>query len=126
MQTALPAILALTLPAERTAIGSVAGGLPGVLDPINRINVLTPLAIIFLTSAANCFYLGPVTTKTMRERKHQETRDGKQSYDPGPHSKEMERLNRRFGVLHGMSASLNVVGGLATMWYGFYLGGRLL
>lgn len=62
----------------------------------------------------------------MRERKHQETRDGKRSYDEGPHSKEMQVLNRRFMVLHGWSSGVNLVGLCATVAYGFYLGGRLM
>ena len=70
---------------------------------------------------SNLLIIGPATTKIMRERKHQgmtnqsvelegectnihiETRDGKKSYDSPPHSKEMTRLNRQFGRVHGVS-----------------------
>lgn len=61
----------------------------------------------------------------MKERKHQETRDGKKSYDKGPQSTEMERLNRRFATLHGMSSLLNLGTIVACVWYGFVLGEAL-
>ncbi|KAL2419681.1 hypothetical protein ABEF95_003988 [Exophiala dermatitidis] len=125
LQTALPAILALTFPAERTAIGMTASSVSGVLEPQNRLHVLTPLVTIFLTGLANAAYVGPETTKCMRERKHQETRDGKKSYDPPPHSTEMQKLNEKFGRLHGISTLLNLVGWTATVWYGFYLADRI-
>lgn len=117
--------MALTLPAERTAISTIPGSLNGVLDSENRISVLLPLALNFVCAAANLLYLGPQTTKVMRERKHQETRDGKKSHDAGPHSPEMERLNKRFFNLHGASSLVNLIGLVGTVWYGFYLGARL-
>lgn len=126
MQTALPVILALTFPAERTAIGTTASSIQGVLEPEHRLHVLTPLALIFFTSLANLVWVGPLTTKVMKERKHQETRDGKKSYDPPPHSSEMQTMNQRFAKLHGISSLLNMAGCIATLWYGFYLGERLL
>jgi hypothetical protein len=58
----------------------------------------------------------------MRLRKHQETRDRKKSWDEGPHSKEMVELNRRFGILHGVSSLVNMVGLGAMVWYGAVLG----
>ena len=54
-----------------------------------------------------------------------ETRDGKKSYDKGPHSAEMQRLNREFGKMHGISSLFNLVAWLATMWYGVTLAERL-
>ncbi|ETN36393.1 uncharacterized protein HMPREF1541_08670 [Cyphellophora europaea CBS 101466] len=126
LQTALPLLLALTLPTERTAIGTTPSSLPGVLHPSNRTPVLLPLTLNLLCAATNLLYLGPQTTSVMRERKHQETRDGKKSYDAGPHSAEMERLNRKFSWLHGASTVVNLVGIAATVWYGFYLGQRMM
>jgi hypothetical protein len=125
MQTALPILLALTFPAERTAIGTGPSSIAGVLDVSNRLHVLTPILIMFLTGLANTVYLGPATTKCMRERKHQETRDGKKSYDSAPHSQEMQALNKKFSQLHGASSLVNMLGCIATIWYGFYLGDRL-
>ena len=54
-----------------------------------------------------------------------ETRDGKKSYDAGPHSKEMKILNQKFGRMHGISSLLNMAGSLATVWYGMVLAERL-
>jgi len=54
-----------------------------------------------------------------------ETRDGKKSYDPAPHSQAMQKLNRQFGRLHGMSSLLNMAGCLATVYYGFTLAERI-
>ncbi|OJJ51345.1 hypothetical protein ASPZODRAFT_127411 [Penicilliopsis zonata CBS 506.65] len=63
--------------------------------------------------------------QAMRERKHQETRDGKKSYDPPPHSPEMTRLNKRFGRVHGISSVLNMLSLAATLYYGVVLSKRL-
>lgn len=54
-----------------------------------------------------------------------ETRDGKKSYDAPPHSQEMQRLNKTFGRLHGISASLNLIALAATVYYGVVLSERL-
>lgn len=126
MQTALPALLALTFPAERTAIGTTASSLSGVLEEGHRIHVFTPLFTTFLCGVANMVVIGPATTKCMKDRKHQETRDGKKSYDAGPQSETMQELNKRFAYLHGASSLVNMVGCIATVWYGFYLGERML
>lgn len=77
---------------------------------------------MFVTALANLVYIGPQTTKVMGLRKHQETRDGKKSWDEGPHSREMEKLNRQFGILHGVSSLVNMVGLGAMVWYGAVLG----
>jgi len=126
MQTALPVVLALTYPSERTAIGRSASSFSGVLEPANRWHVLTPISIIFVAGLLNAAWIGPKTTKTMRERKHQETKDGKKSYDAGPHSPEMRALNKKFGQLHGASTLVNLAGVIATLWYGFSLADRLI
>lgn len=47
-----------------------------------------------------------------------ETRDGKKSYDAGPHSSEMQKLNKRFGMMHGVSSLVNMAALLATVVYG--------
>lgn len=141
MQSALPVILALTYPGERTTIGSRPSSLSGVLEQQNRLHVLTPLLTMLVTGLANLMVVGPATTQIMKERKHQgnlvpirflawltiisETRDGKKSYDAGPHSKEMQILNQRFGRMHGISSLLNMAGSLATVWYGIVLAERL-
>jgi Domain of unknown function (DUF4149) len=126
MQSALPVIMALTFPAARTAIGTTASGVAGVVDRSNRLHVLTPLAIIFSAGVANKLFIEPATTKTMRQRKSQEVKDGKKSYDPPPHSEAMQVLNKKFMQLHGASSLVNVFGCIATLWYGFYLADRIV
>ena len=54
-----------------------------------------------------------------------ETRDGKKSYDSPPHSKEMIKMNKAFGRMHGASSLLNLFGLLATIWYGVTLSERI-
>jgi hypothetical protein len=125
MQAALPIIMALTYPAERTTIGTIPSGFAGVLHAQNRLHVLTPLAIVFVTAVVNRLYIQPATVKCMRERKHQETRDGKKSYDPAPHSEAMRALNKKFGILHGASSGVNVLACIASVWYGFTLADRM-
>jgi len=65
-----------------------------------------------------------MTTRTMRERKHQETRDGKRYDDKAAgQSGEMRRLNRRFGWLHGVSTVVNMVELGCLVGYGFTVAG---
>ncbi|KAK3692530.1 hypothetical protein B0T22DRAFT_16221 [Podospora appendiculata] len=123
MQTALPAVLALTYPASRW--GGGLSGIAGVLEPVNRWSVLVPIATIFATGLANLVVVGPATTECMDERKVQERKDGKKSYDSPPHSQEMTALNKKFSILHGASSLLNVASFVATVAYGFTLASRL-
>ena len=71
MQTAIPVVLALTYPGSRSVLGGSPSGIAGVLDAPNRWTALAPLATIFLTGLANMAFVGPATTKTMRDRKTQ-------------------------------------------------------
>ena len=97
----------------------------GVLEEQNRWTVAVPIGVMFCCNVANLLVLGPTTTRIMKQRKHQETRDGKKSYEEGPKSKEMERLNARFGMWHGGSALVNLLGLAVGVWYGFLLAERL-
>lgn len=110
LQTAAPVALFLTYP--RSLLH------PASTDKPN----LYLIGTMFATALLNLVYVGPQTTEVMRLRKHQETRDGKKSWDEGPHSEEMRELNRRFGVLHGVSSLVNLVGLGAMVWYGAVLG----
>ncbi|EHK96412.1 putative Uncharacterized mitochondrial outer membrane protein [Glarea lozoyensis 74030] len=67
MQTALPAVLALTYPGSLGGSSSISG----VLEKSNKWGVLVPLATMFVTGLANVAYIGPETTRIMRERKVQ-------------------------------------------------------
>lgn len=52
-------------------------------------------------------------------------RDGKEWYAEGPHSDEMKALNKKFGIIHGVSSLLNLGTIIATVAYGFTLGARI-
>jgi hypothetical protein len=54
-----------------------------------------------------------------------ESKDGKKCFDPPPHSKEMQKLNKAFGSMHGASSLLNMAALIATVWYGVVLAERL-
>jgi len=97
----------------------------GVLDESNRYAILVPLLTMNACGLLNWTIIGPLTSSTMAERKKQESRDGKKYYDSGTKSKEMQRLNRRFGMLHGISSLINLIEILITVWYGFVLAARL-
>lgn len=71
IQTALPVVLALTWPGERSVAGHVNSGFKGLLAEENKWTALTPIALMFVTNLANLVWLGPATTKVMKERKHQ-------------------------------------------------------
>lgn len=126
IQTVIPLILAITYPLPSQTPGSSTSSLTSVLfDPFIRNTVLIPLVTMFVCGLANWSVIGPMTTKVMQERKHQETRDGKKYFDAGPHSEEMKKLNSRFGALHGISSLVNVMAILASVRYGWVLGNSL-
>lgn len=77
-QTALPIVLALTWPGEKVAaVGGTAmrqnAGPSGLMEGDNMWMALVPIAVMCGTSLVNLVFLGPATTKVMRERKHQGT-----------------------------------------------------
>ncbi|KAI9929276.1 hypothetical protein ASPWEDRAFT_168884 [Aspergillus wentii DTO 134E9] len=119
LQSALPVVVALT-----ASKGADAIGVSGLLAPESR-GTLVPMATVLVTGLINQFILRPRTINVMRERKHQETCDGKKSYDPAPHSKEMMALNKRFGRIHGASSLLNMVSLAVTIYYGAVLSKRI-
>jgi hypothetical protein len=55
----------------------------------------------------------------MKQRKHQETRDGKKYDAEGEKSAEMKRLNSSFSALHGASSLVNLVDIILLVWYAF-------
>lgn len=75
-QSALPILLALTWPGDRIASGGSAvvrkeAGFWGVLSESNLLDAGLPVAVMFVTSFVNLVALGPMTTRVMKERKHQ-------------------------------------------------------
>ncbi|KAK7183269.1 hypothetical protein DPSP01_011788 [Paraphaeosphaeria sporulosa] len=114
LQTVTPALMALTYPGGPSALWTYKASGDGLAFWLT--------STMFTTALVNLLYVGPETTRIMKVRKHQETKDGKKSYDKGPHSKEMEALNRQFGILHGVSSLVNLIGFLGMCWYGVLLG----
>ncbi|KAL8727957.1 MAG: hypothetical protein Q9166_005722 [cf. Caloplaca sp. 2 TL-2023] len=130
LQSALPLLLALTYPgSSNTSLhhGSVSqkSGIGGFLAEENRWSVMGPIVTIFAVNVVNLVWAGPKTNEIMRLRKHQETKDGKKAYDAPPHSKEMQKLNKSFSRMHGVSASLNLAALAMTVWYGVVLAERI-
>ncbi|CAL8576308.1 hypothetical protein XPA_002196 [Xanthoria parietina] len=130
--------------------GSTApSGYTGVLASENRWSVAAPMAAILAANLLNLVWAGPRTNEIMRLRKHQgiypaqiffpptlsacrngvdwkiETRDGKKAYEAPPHSKAMQKLNKDFSRMHGMSASLNLTALAMTVFYGVVLSERI-
>jgi len=94
-------------------------------DQILATDAAIPMLVTFATAAVNLVAVGPATAKIMHERKAQESKEGKKYYDEGEKSPEMKKLNKRFGIMHGVSSLLNLVGFVATAAYGFALGQKL-
>lgn len=122
MQSILPVILVVTYP---SAAPSMLARARTVFALENRASVLLPLALTFAGGIANAVFIGPIVTRIMHERKRQESKDGRKSYDPPPHSAEMQQLNKKFGMWHGVSSLVNLIAVLATIVYGGTLGNRL-
>lgn len=110
-----------TYPSGASSVIPYLSSSPKIQTSTDRLSAWL-IGTMFFTALVNWVYVGPQTTKVMGLRKHQETRDGKKSYDAGPHSREMQELNKRFGVLHGVSSLVNLVGLGAMIWYGGLLG----
>lgn len=117
--------MAFTYKSTDVTSPSVTHGLNALLNAPSQtpLYTLTGMALCGLT---NWLIIGPLTTSTMKTRKHQETKDGKKYYDAGPKSKEMEALNSKFSILHGISSTINMVELGVMLWYGSVLGNRLV
>ncbi|KAI8936644.1 hypothetical protein NX059_007043 [Plenodomus lindquistii] len=121
LQTLTPVAMLLTYPSGPSTLLPFLTSAPKT-QTATDVRAAWLIGTMFITALANLVYIGPETTRIMGIRKHQETRDGKKSYDAGPHSKEMEGLNRQFSILHGVSSLVNMVGLGAMIWYAGLLG----
>ncbi|PVH96769.1 hypothetical protein DM02DRAFT_616990 [Periconia macrospinosa] len=117
LQTVTPALMILTYPSFTSRLSPTSSSSKDTL-------AFYLIATMLVSGVVNMVYVGPKTTEIMKLRKHQETKDGRKSYDKGPepHSAEMQRLNKAFGMLHGISSLVNLVGFLSMCWYGVLLG----
>jgi len=99
---------------------------PDVIEYIARPNVadvaqVYALATVWLSQASNYFIIGPMTSKTMFQRQKLEKEEGKVYTDAGI-SDEMKALNRRFGMLHGISSLANLTAIIALGFHGLWIG----
>ncbi|GFP52185.1 uncharacterized mitochondrial outer membrane protein YPR098C [Trichoderma asperellum] len=132
VQAAGTAALALTYPGNSLT----QSGISGLLAPSLRWGTLVPIAATFVSSIVNLFVAFPATLQVEKDRCGQEPkadispcptakRDGKEWFEKEGASAEMQALNRKFDMLHGVTATLNLTSFFATLAYGFTLAGRL-
>ncbi|KAJ7655196.1 hypothetical protein DFH06DRAFT_1201872 [Mycena polygramma] len=79
------------------------------------------LALVLLSQGSNYFVVGPLTSKTMFQRMKLEKDEGK-TYNESGVSDGMKALNRRFGMLHGISSLANLTAVLALGFHGLWIG----
>ncbi|KAH8128730.1 hypothetical protein ACSS6W_003794 [Trichoderma asperelloides] len=121
VQAAGTAALALTYPGNSLT----QSGISGLLAPSLRWGTLVPIAATFVSSIVNLFVAFPATLQVEKDRCGQAKRDGKEWFEKEGASAEMQALNRKFDMLHGVTATLNLTSFFATLAYGFTLAGRL-
>ncbi|KAJ7456606.1 hypothetical protein FB451DRAFT_1276548 [Mycena latifolia] len=79
------------------------------------------LAFVILAQASNYFIIGPLTSKTMFQRMRLEKDEGK-TYNESGVSDSMKALNRKFGMLHGVSSLANLGAVIALGFHGLWIG----
>jgi hypothetical protein len=99
---------------------------PDVMVNLTRPNVADVaqayvLATVLAAQGANYFVVGPLTSKTMFQRQKLEKEEGKVYSDAGV-SADMKALNRRFGMLHGISSLANLAAIIALGFHGLWIG----
>jgi hypothetical protein len=82
---------------------------------------LYTIASVGVAQGINLLVVGPLTSKVMFERHKQEKSEGK-TYSEAGISDEMRALNKRFGMLHGISSLLNLQAVLALGFHGLWIG----
>ncbi|KAF9458358.1 hypothetical protein BDZ94DRAFT_1173849 [Collybia nuda] len=97
-----------------------------VITHITRPNVADvaqayALASVLLCQAFNYFVIGPLTSRTMFKRHKLEKDEGK-AYNAEGVSLEMKALNRKFGMLHGISSLANLGAVIALGFHGLWIG----
>jgi len=99
---------------------------PDVLTHFTQLNVADvaqayTLGVVLLSQGLNYFVVGPLTSKTMFQRQKLEKEEGKVYSDPEA-SADMRALNRRFGMLHGISSLANLGAVIALGFHGVWIG----
>ncbi|KAJ7693666.1 hypothetical protein B0H17DRAFT_1059434 [Mycena rosella] len=113
------------------ALGSTLLGLWTLDHPVVLTHYASPLVAdvfqaytlisVILSQASNYFVVGPLTSKTMFERMRMEKDEGK-TYNESGVSDKMKALNRRFGMLHGVSSLANLGAVIALGFHGLWIG----
>lgn len=99
---------------------------PDVLDYLARPNVgdvaqVYALGAVLFSQGLNYFVIGPLTSQTMFQRQKLEKEEGK-LYNEAGVSADMKALNRRFGMLHGVSSLANLGAVIALGFHGLWVG----
>jgi hypothetical protein len=79
------------------------------------------LASVIAAQGINYWVIGPMTSRLMFKRHKQEREEGKQYNDPGV-SDQMKQMNKKFGMLHGISSLANLGAVVALTFHGLWLG----
>ncbi|KAF5837337.1 hypothetical protein DUNSADRAFT_4496 [Dunaliella salina] len=79
------------------------------------------LGVALLCSAANMFYVGPVSTELMLERYAIDNKEQKTEED----SKKVQSLYKQFSKYHGVSSLLNLVITGVAFYHGWFLASAL-
>ncbi|KAK2462023.1 hypothetical protein APHAL10511_006486 [Amanita phalloides] len=82
---------------------------------------LYALLTVFGSQFLNYFVIGPITSKTMFERQKLEKDEGI-SHNGSDISDKMRALNRKFGMLHGISSLANLAAVIAAGFHGLWIG----
>lgn len=90
---------------------------PNIADVAQAYALLT----VFLSQSFNYFVIGPMTSKTMFKRHRLEKEEGK-SYNESGVSSQMKALNRKFGMLHGISSLANLGAVISLGFHGLWIG----
>ncbi|KAF8641020.1 hypothetical protein AX17_000665 [Amanita inopinata Kibby_2008] len=90
---------------------------PTVADVAQAYALLTVLG----AQSFNRFVVGPMTSRTMFQRHRLEKEEGKNYNEPNV-SSQMKALNRRFGMLHGISSLANLSAVIALGFHGLWIG----
>lgn len=99
---------------------------PDVLVYLARPNIgdvaqVYVLGTVLFSQALNYFIIGPLTSQTMLQRHKLEKEEGKLHNEAGV-SADMKALNRRFGMLHGISSLANLAAVIALGFHGLWIG----
>jgi len=87
-----------------------------------NVDVLQAFTLVVISTmyTLNMFFISPATTRVMFKR-HRLERGEKKSHTDADVSDEMKVLNKKFGMLHGMSSLTTLIATLGTVFHGLWL-----